>query len=52
MENKSLYYQTNGKFKNPEGTPESSGKIKWSWSTFNKEKKKIRYDHTRKPCIK
>ena len=40
MENKPSHHQSNGTFKNPEGSPERSGKVKWSWSTFNKEKKK------------
>ena len=41
MENKPSHHQTDGTFKNPEGSPERSGKVKWSWSTFNKEKKKL-----------
>ena len=41
MENKPSHHQSNGTFKNPEGSPERSGKVKWSWSTFNKEKKKL-----------
>ena len=41
MENKPLHHQSDGTFKNPEGSPEHSGKVKWSWSTFNKEKKKL-----------
>ena len=41
MENKPSHHQPNGTFKNPEGSPERSGKVKWSWSTFNKEKKKL-----------
>ena len=52
MENKPSHHQSNGTFKNPEGSPERTGKVKWSWSTFNKEKKKIRYDRTKKPCFK
>ena len=41
MENKPSHHQSNGTFKNPEGSPERSGKVNWSWSTFNKEKKKL-----------
>ena len=41
MENKPSHHQSNGTFKNPEGSPERTGKVKWSWSTFNKEKKKL-----------
>ena len=29
------------KFRNPEGSPERSGKINWSYKVFNKEKKKL-----------
>ena len=36
MENKPLHHQSDGTFKNPEGSPERSGKVKWSWITFNK----------------
>ena len=32
MENKPSHHQSNGTFKNPEGSPERSGKVKWSWS--------------------
>ena len=41
MENKPSHHQSNSTFKNPEGSPERTGKVKWSWSTFNKEKKKL-----------
>ena len=41
MENKPSHHQSNGTFKNPDGSPERTGKVKWSWSTFNKEKKKL-----------
>ena len=41
MENKPSHHQSDGTFKNPEGSPERPGKVKWSWSTFNKEKKKL-----------
>ena len=29
------------KFRNPEGSPERSGKVNWSYKVFNKEKKKL-----------
>ncbi len=29
------------KFRNPEGSPERSGKVNWSYKIFNKEKKKL-----------
>ena len=41
MENKFSHHCTDGTFKNPEGSPIRSDKVKWSWSTFNKEKKKL-----------
>ena len=41
MENKPEHHQADGTFKNPIGSPERTGKVKWSWSTFNKEKKKL-----------
>ena len=41
MENKPEHHQADGTFKNPPGSPKRTGKVKWSWSTFNKEKKKL-----------
>ena len=40
MNNKS-HHLKNGKFKNPEGSPERGRNVKWSWKTFNTEKKKL-----------
>ena len=49
MENKPYHHLPNGSFRNPEGSPERSENIKWSYRVFNKEKKKLNieypYDH-------
>ena len=41
MKNKPYHHLDNGKFRNPEGSPVRSENVKWSYSTFNKEKKKL-----------
>ena len=41
MTNKPYHHLDNGKFRNPEGPPVRSENVKWSYSTFNKEKKKL-----------
>ena len=41
MTNKPYHHLDNGKFRNPEGAPVRSENVKWSYSTFNKEKKKL-----------
>ena len=41
MENKPYHHLPDGTFRNPEGSPTRSEKIKFSYSTFIKEKKKI-----------
>ena len=41
MTNKPYHHLDNGKFRNPEGSPVRSENVKWSYSTFNKEKKKL-----------
>jgi N-acyl-phosphatidylethanolamine-hydrolysing phospholipase D len=41
MENKPYHHLPNGTFRNPEGSPEREKNVKWSFKTFNKEKKKI-----------
>ena len=41
MTNKPNNHLENGKFRNPEGSPVRSENVKWSYSTFNKEKKKL-----------
>ena len=41
MTNKPYHHLEDGRFRNPEGSPARSENIKWSYSTFNKEKKKL-----------
>ena len=41
MENKPYHHLPDGTFRNPEGSPVRSDKIKFSYSQFTKEKKKI-----------
>ena len=41
MENKPYHHLTDGTFRNPEGSPERSRNINWSYKIFNKEKKKL-----------
>ncbi|MGA0057337.1 MAG: MBL fold metallo-hydrolase [Pelagibacteraceae bacterium] len=41
MENKPYHHNLDGTFRNPEGSPVRSSNIKFSYSTFSKEKKKL-----------
>ena len=41
MENKPYHHNEDGTFRNPEGSPVRSRDIKFSYSTFSKEKKKL-----------
>jgi|TARA_B110000438_G_scaffold186440_1_gene178112 L-ascorbate metabolism protein UlaG (beta-lactamase superfamily) len=41
MNNKPYHHLPNGTFRNPEGSPKRTGKVKWDWRTFSKEKKKL-----------
>ncbi len=41
MIDKPYHHLDNGRFRNPEGSPARSENVKWSYSTFNKEKKKL-----------
>ena len=41
MENKPYHHLPDGTFRNPEGSPVRSNKVKFSYSQFIKEKKKI-----------
>ena len=41
MTNKPYHHLAGGRFQNPEGSPIRSENVKWSYSTFNKEKKKL-----------
>jgi L-ascorbate metabolism protein UlaG (beta-lactamase superfamily) len=44
MENKLYHHLPNGTFRNPEGSPKRDKNIKWSYKTFNKEKKKLKIE--------
>ena len=39
MENKLYHHLPDGKFRNPEGSPERKENVNWSFRTFNKEKR-------------
>ena len=41
MEKKPYHHLSDGTFRNPEGSPERNSNFKWSFSTYNKEKKKL-----------
>jgi len=41
METKPFHHLPDGTFRNPEGSPERNSNFKWSFSTYNKEKKKL-----------
>jgi len=41
MEKKPYHHLPDGTFRNPEGSPERTGNVNWSFKTFNKEKKKL-----------
>jgi len=41
MENKPYHHLPDGTFRNPKGSPVRSENTKWSYRTFNKEKKKL-----------
>jgi L-ascorbate metabolism protein UlaG (beta-lactamase superfamily) len=41
MEKKPYHHLPDGTFRNPEGSPKRSENVKWSYQTFNKEKKKL-----------
>ena len=41
MEKKPYHHLSDGTFRNPEGSPVRNSNFKWSFSTYNKEKKKL-----------
>ena len=41
MEKKPYHHLPDGTFRNPEGSPERTGNVNWSYKVFNKEKKKL-----------
>ena len=42
MEKKPYHHNTDGTFRNPEGSPERDANIKWSYKVFNTERKKLK----------
>ena len=40
MDNKPYHHLSDGTFRNPEGSPVRSDKVKWSYRQFNQENKK------------
>ena len=44
MEKKPYHHLPDGTFRNPEGSPVRTGKAKFSYRQFSQEKKKNRYD--------
>ena len=44
MENKPYHHNSDGTFRNPEGSPVRTGSSKWSYKIFNKERKKIKIE--------
>ena len=46
MKKKPYHHLSDGSFRNPKGSPERDSNFKWSFKIFNKEKKKIRHEHT------
>ena len=44
MENKPYHHNSDGTFRNPEGSPERDSNVKWSYKIFNEERKKIKIE--------
>ena len=44
MEKKPYHHNSDGTFRNPEGSPVRDSNIKWSYKVFNTERKKIKLD--------
>ena len=44
MENKPYHHNSDGTFRNPKGSPVKTGSGKFSYKTFNKERKKIKIE--------
>ena len=51
MEKKPYHHLPDGTFRNPEGSPKRDENIKWSFRTFNKEKKKIKIEYSKDHVI-
>ena len=43
MEKKPYHHNTDGTFRNPEGSPERDSNSKWSYKIFREETKKIKF---------
>ena len=50
MEKKPYHHLPDGTFRNPEGSPIRSDKIKFSYRQFTQLKKKNRYDFSKRAC--
>ena len=44
MKDLPYHHLPDGTFRNPEGSPKRDENIKWSYKTFNKEKKKLKIE--------
>ena len=44
MENKPYHHNTDGTFRNPQGSPKRDSNFKWSYKIFNEERKKIKIE--------
>jgi hypothetical protein len=44
MEKKPYHHNSDGTFRNPEGSPAKTGSGKFSYKTFNEERKKIKIE--------
>ena len=52
MKDLPYHHLPDGTFRNPEGSPKRDGSIKWSYRTFNKEKKKLKIEFPSDHVIK
>ena len=50
MEKIPYHHLPDGTYRNPEGSPKRDSNFKWSFKIFNKEKKKIRHDCSKRSC--
>ena len=52
MEKKPYHHLPDGTFRNPEGSPVRSDKVKFSYRQFTQEKEKNRYDSSKRTCCR
>ena len=52
MKDLPYHHLPDGTFRNPEGSPKRDDNIKWSFRTFNKEKKKLKIEFPSDHVIK